>query len=44
MDKTLLERVGDKVVEMCGPLALISWRSHLVRSEQALGQGAVGVS
>ena len=45
LDRTLLERVGDKAVEMCGPLAFISWLSHLVRSEQAPpGQGAVGAS
>ena len=31
----LFERVGDKAVEMCSPLAFISWLSHLVRSEQA---------
>ena len=33
---------GDKVVEMCGPSAFISWLFHLVRSGQAPGQGAVG--
>ena len=29
LDRTLLERVGHKVVEMCGPLAFISRLSHL---------------
>ena len=41
LDRTLLERVSDKLVEMCGPLAFISWLSHLVHSGQAPGQGAV---
>ena len=40
LDRTLLEQVGAKAVEICGPLALISWLSHLVHG----GQGAVGVS
>ena len=44
LDRTLLERVGDKAVEMRGPPAFISWLSHLVRSGQAPGQGTVGAS
>ena len=44
LDRMLLERVGGKVVEMYSPLAFISWPSHLVRSGQAPGQGAVGMS
>ena len=27
-----VEQVGDKVVELCGPSAFISWLPHLVRS------------
>ena len=30
LDRTLLECLGDKAVEMCGPSAFISWISHLV--------------
>ena len=37
-------QVGDKAVEMCGPLAFISWLSPLVCSGQAPGQGSVGAS
>ena len=44
LDRTLLEQVGDKVVEMYGPSTFISWVSHLVCSEQAPGQGTVGAS
>ena len=44
LDRTLLERVGDKAVEMCGLSAFISRLSHHVLSGQAPGQGAVGVS
>ena len=40
----LLERVGDRAVEMYGPSEFISWLSHLIRSEQAPGQGPVGAS
>ena len=43
LDKTLLERTGDKEVEMCGLSAFISRLSHLVRSGQAPGQGTVGM-
>ena len=25
LDRTLLDQVGDKMVEMCGPLAFIAW-------------------
>ena len=32
LDRTLLERVGDKEVEMCGSSAFISWLSLLVHS------------
>ena len=38
LDRTLLERVGDKVVEMCRPSTFISWLSHLICSGQAPGQ------
>ena len=44
LDRTLLEQVGDKAVEVCGLLAFISWLSHLIHSEHAPGQGTVGVS
>ena len=44
LDRTLLERVADKAVEMCGPSAFISWLSHFVRSGQASGQGVIGAS
>ena len=44
LDRTSLERVGDKVVEMCGPSAFIPWLSHLVHSGQAPGQDAVRAS
>ena len=40
LDRTLLERVGDKAAETCGLSASISWLSHLVHSGQAPGQGA----
>ena len=32
----------DRAVEICGPLAFISWLPHLVCSGEAPGQGAVG--
>ena len=35
-----LEQVGDREVEMCGPLALISWLCHFVCSGQTPAQGA----
>ena len=44
LDRMLLERVGDKAVEMCSPSVFISWLPHLVRSGQAPGQGAVRAS
>ena len=44
LDRMLSERVRDKVVEMCGPSAFISWLSDLVRGGQAPREGTVGVS
>ena len=44
LDRTVLEWNGDKAVEKCGPLAFISWLSHLVHSGQAPGQGVVEAS
>ena len=38
LDRTLLERVGGKAVEMCCPSTFISWLSHLIRSGKAPGQ------
>ena len=34
LDRTLLERIGDKAVEMCGPSVFVSCLSHLIRSGQ----------
>ena len=42
LDGMLLEKVGDKAVEMCGLSAFISWFSHLVPSGQVPGQDAIG--
>ena len=35
-DRTLLERVGDKAVEMCGALVLISWLPILYVADRLL--------
>ena len=42
--RVLLERVGDRVVEIFGLSAFFSWLPHLVRGEQAPRQSTVGVS
>ena len=44
LDRALSERVGDRVVEMCGLSTFISWLAHLIHSGQAPGQGTVGAS
>ena len=44
LDIMLIERVGDKAVEMCNLSAFISWLSHLARTGQAPGHGAVRAS
>ena len=43
LDRTLSEQVGDKAVELCSPMAFISWLPHLihVRIGQAPGQERV---
>ena len=35
LDRTLLERVGGTMIEMCGPSTFISLLSHVVRSGEA---------
>ena len=44
LDRALSERAGDRVVEMCGLSAFISWLLHLVHCGEAPGQGAAGAS
>ena len=44
LDRTLLNQIGNKAIEMCGPSSFISRLSHLISSGLAHGQGAVRAS